>query len=288
MTISQSATNLLLERTTTSVWKKGEDYERTKKVKLLEHDEKHAVAEAHGSSVYKVELCFRGSGISKSCNCPYSKDKPASHRPCKHIIATAILWDEARGIKRPDAKDVEGCTIPPPLITRDQLRKTYADPLNADLDVLRLASDVFALSPRLHAKLPNAPNFSDDPKKTIGKDEVASALGEMHFWTTRRHYDMYFCAGEMEAGFCELMRRIIKRAPVSPAIELVSTLLDCLNFHEEMNKWIDYSEGEYVFGDEHLDELFHRLKGCKDVPPDMREKYSRMLFAYQEVFDDRQ
>ncbi|MBU2213019.1 hypothetical protein KJ996_00060 [Patescibacteria group bacterium] len=283
MSEQQSACDLLLERTTTSVWKKGEDYEQTKKVILQEFDERHAQAEACGTSVYQVELQFRCGGISKKCNCFYSNDKPARHPPCKHIIATAILWDEARGIKRPDSKNVEDYTIPPPLITRNQLIKAYDDPLNADLNILRLAADEFALSPRHHARLPDAPKFSDDPKKSIEDSEIASAFGEIHSWTNRRHYDMYFCAGEMEAAFCEVMRRIIKRASATPAIVLALVLLECLQFHEDMiMKMVDDSEGEYVFGDTHLDDLFQHLQQRKDVPPDVREKYAAFLAEYQE------
>ena len=281
------ATALLLERTTTSVWKKGEKYEKEKKVKILEYDEKHVLAEAQGTSVYEVELQFRGGGISKKCNCFYSKDKPARHPPCKHIIATAILWDEAHGIKRPGAEDVKDYTIPPPLITRNQLMKAYDNPLNADLNVLRLASDEFALSPRVHAKLPDAPKFSNDSKKPIEDNEISSAFGEIHSWMNRRDYDMYFCAGEMAAAFCEVMRRIIKRASVTPAIVLAEILLDCMQFHEDMIlNMIDDSEGEYVFGNAHLDDLFQHLQQRKDISPDVREQYMAMLVEYEERFEE--
>ena len=281
--IAQSATALLLERTTTFVWKKGEEYERQKKVILKEHDEKYAKAEAYGSSTYQAELQFRGSGISKKCTCPYSNDKPARHPPCKHIIAAAILWDEARSIERPTQDVVEGYTIPPPLITRAQLMKAYDDPLNADMEILRLAADEFALSPRVHARLPNAPKFSDDPQMPIENGEIASAFGEIRSWTNRRHYDMYFCAGEMVAAFCEVMRRIIKRAPNTPAIVLARTLMDCLQFHEDMTiELIDDSEGEYVFGDAHLNALYHHLQSRRDVPPDVRTQYDKLLQEYEE------
>ncbi len=282
-----SACNMLLVRTTISVWKKGEDYEKTKKVKLIEYDERYVIAQAQGTSVYQVELQFRSGGISKKCNCFYSNDKPARHPPCKHIIATAILWDEARGLRRPEQDIVEKYAIPPPLITQNQLMKAYDDPLNADLNVLRVASDVFALSPRSHAKLPDCPKFSFDPKKPIEDEEVASAMGEIHSWTGRRDYDMYFCAGEMEAAFSELVRRIIKRATATPAIVLAGNLLDLLQFHEDMMmNMVDSSDGGYVFGDAHLDDLFQHLKQRKDIPPDVSDQYSKLLEEYQDSIEE--
>lgn len=283
MTVQKSACDLLLERTTNAVWKRGEEYEQTKKVILQGFDERHAIAEAHGSSLYKVQLRFAGGGIGKRCTCPYSEGKTASHAPCKHMVATAILWDEARGIARPSSNNVEEYTIPPPLISREQLRRAYDDPLNADLEVLRLAPDEFALSPRAHARLPNMPEFSDESSDPMEETEVSGAFLAMRSWSRRRMYDTYFCAGEMVAAFCEVMRRIMKRAPATPAIRLAGILLKCQSFHEKLiMELIDDSEGEYVFGNVHLEELHRLLQRRTDVPPDVRGEFQSLLQQYTE------
>jgi len=89
----------------------------------------------HTTKPYAVHLKFAGSGISRSCTCPYQGDV------CKHMVATAIVWDEWRGLARPSTEDVETETIPPPPVTRAQIHAVFASPLKADLDVLHLASE---------------------------------------------------------------------------------------------------------------------------------------------------
>ncbi len=131
----KSATDLLLNKTFEVIWRRGEAYANSHKVRLLQRDAKETEAVAQGTKPYAVHLKFAGSGISRSCTCPYQGDV------CKHMVATAIVWDEWRGLARPSTEDVETETIPPPPVTRAQIHAVFASPLKADLDVLRLASE---------------------------------------------------------------------------------------------------------------------------------------------------
>lgn len=56
------------------------------------------------------------------------------------LVALAILWDEVRCIPRPRRHEVEEESIPPPLISRKDIKTAYDDPLNVNLDVIRLAA----------------------------------------------------------------------------------------------------------------------------------------------------
>jgi len=131
----KSATDLLLHKTSEAIWRRGEAYANSHKVHLLQRDEKETDAVAKGTKPYAVHLKFAANGMSRSCTCPYQGDV------CKHMVATAIVWDEARGLARPSTEDIETATIPPPPVTRAQIHAVFASPLKADLDVLRLASE---------------------------------------------------------------------------------------------------------------------------------------------------
>ena len=113
----KSATDLLLNNTFEVVWRRGESYANDRKVSLLNSDEKESDAEVTGSKYYAVHLKFAGSGLSRSCTCPYQGDV------CKHMVATAILWDELRGQSKPSTEDIETATIPPPLVTRAEIHE---------------------------------------------------------------------------------------------------------------------------------------------------------------------
>jgi len=249
-----SACAALLYRTYLETWKRGEDYANRGKVKLVKFDDSQAIAKVSGTKKYQVSMLFRGNGISRHCDCPV-KDF------CKHLVATAIIWDEARGINRPTAEEMEDETIPPPAISHSQVSSAYKDPLNADLDVIRIAADELGWGGRPHARLPNQPKFSSDLKQPLTLEEVRKSFREIASWANRRNYDLYFCAGEMVAAFCEIMRLTKKRLGVTSSTVSAEILREAQKFHYRLIiDLIDDSNGLHEFTEAHLEDIYQSLK----------------------------
>lgn len=244
---------MLIYRCATAVWKRGEEYVKTAKVEVKRLDDKEILALARGSAVYNVRLAFVGGGISKRCDCPYAKDSKAQHAPCKHMIAAAILWDEARGLARPSQQAVKEGTIPPPKVSRAQINAVFDDPLSADLNILRIYVDESGRWSRPHARLPLMPAFSDLVSAPLSVTEVKNALAELNSWTRRSHYDHYFCAGEMVAAFCEVLRRVEKRLAAT-GIEAALDIFERLIVFNRalMTGKIDTSDGVHTISEAHL------------------------------------
>lgn len=275
----QSACESLLYRTYLETWKKGEKYADAGKVEIKEFDDKSVTALVKGTKLYETKLSFRSNGIRRSCSCPVPDF-------CKHMAAVAIFWDESRGIKRPTPEEVESETIPPPLISRADINKAYADPINADLNVIRLAVDDYALSPRPHARLPSTPRFSRNPKEPLTLAEVKKAWTEIKSWSRKSTYDYYFCAGEMVAAFCETMRMIISRFESSDILELAKVLRNAQKFHYELiMELIDDSDGLHEFTEAHLEKLYDLIKKNAGKNED-KHKIENLLKEFDDHRDD--
>lgn len=282
----RSATDLLIYRTYEEIWKRGEKYVDGGKVKVSKYDDRAAKAKVIGTSCYNVSLKFSGSGISKQCNCPYYDGGTSRRNPCKHIIALAIVWDELRGIKRPSKEEVEFDTIPPPLVTRSQIQAMFNDPLNADLETLRIAADERGSWSRPHARLPNMPRFSSDNQKPLSLKEINAAFNQIDRWTDHRKYDYYFCAGEMVAAFCEIMRIVSKRILVSPPILSANILREAQKFHYVLlMELVDDSDGLSVFTETHLENVYKKLKKIQVSDHD-RVSFDKKLKEFTEHRDD--
>lgn len=275
----QSACELLLYRIYLETWEKGENYADTGKVEIKQFDDKSATAYVVGTKTYETKLSFRGGGISRSCSCPVSDF-------CKHMVAVAILWDEMRGIQRPSRKEIDSETIPPPLISRADINKAYAGPINADLDVIRLAVDDYALSPRPHARLPKVTRFESNPKQPVTLGQVKKAWTEIRSWSRKSTFDYYFCAGEMVAAFCETIRTIISRFDSSDALELAKVLRNAQEFHYELIlELIDDSDGLHEFTEAHLEKLYDLIKKRTGQSED-KDKIENLLNDFDEHRDD--
>ncbi|MCK4576469.1 hypothetical protein KAU34_08685 [candidate division WOR-3 bacterium] len=92
----KSVAKMLLSRTEEVIWYRGDEYADKGRVNIVKFDDKHAKTTVTGTEEYQVSLKFVSNGIRRNCNCLYSK------RVSKHIVATAIIWDELRGVKRPN------------------------------------------------------------------------------------------------------------------------------------------------------------------------------------------
>mgnify|MGYP001585355969 CR=1 FL=1 len=250
-----SATELLLHRTEQGVWRRGEEYADKGLVDIRSTDEKSAEAVVRGTKPYHVRLAFAGTGISKKCDCPYAAGSKARHAPCKHMVAVAILWDENRGFKRPALARVKATTIPPPLVSRAQINALYDDPLRADLNVLRICVDESGRWSRPHAKLPLMPPFGGLPSASLSVEEVKTAFAEMSRWSRRSRFDPYFCAGEMMAAFCEVLRLVKERLAATDGAAALNVLEEAVRFHHKLLGMIDSSDGVHIFSEAHLLDL---------------------------------
>lgn len=252
----------LVYRVSQETWQRGVRYVEEGRVGPLEPIPKGFRAVVQGTQAYRVEIVWRGSGLGKRCPCPVSQGR----NPCKHLIALAIVADQAQGIAPPDAEEVEAQTIPPPLISRAEIEALYRDPLNADLEVLRLAASEAGSWSRPHARLPNVPPLAH-ATGPLTLTEVERALKSLARWADHPHFDLYFCAGELMAGFCELLRRCRPRlARTSP--EVVATILErAVAFHRRMiYELLDDSDGVHRFGDAHLRALLSDLRARPHLP----------------------
>jgi hypothetical protein len=255
----QSAAECLLKKTDQRVWKRGEQYAADGCVDVVLVEEKRIEATVRGSEMYHVRLNFPGRGISKQCSCPYAKGSQAQHAACKHMVAVALIWDDNRGLPRLNQKQIDEETIPPQPSLRSIINAVYAKPLQADFDTLRTLSDQGRWS-RPHAHLPARPKFSDNFQQELELEEVKQALREIAKWRHRSSYDPYFCAGEMVAAFCEVMRSIRRRLKSSNAVIAGKILLEAQKFHFKLvQEYIDSSDGVQIFGESYLEGIFTEL-----------------------------
>lgn len=258
----KSACQLLLHRTYKEIWQRGEKYADGGKIEVLGLNEKHIEADVHGINTYITKLEFHGNGIRKSCSCPYIESH-SDQAICKHMVAVAIFWDEGRGIVRPSKESIEGLTIPPPEVSRLEIDDPFSNPLDADLDLLRILADETAFHgrPRPHARLPNMPSFNVDEKIPLTLKEVEKAFQQINKWSYRRNYDLYFCSGEMVAAYCEILRIVMKRVVATNPIVAVNIILEAQNFNRKLIlEMIDDSNGLHEFSEAHLDAIYKILK----------------------------
>ena len=271
----KSACDLLMKKTYREVWLRGKKYAEEGRVEVISMNDKAIEATVKGTESYNVSLKFPGSGISNKCTCPYGSGA------CKHMVATAILWDENRGIKSPDAKKIEAYTVPPPEVSRAEINKMFAKPLEADLEVLRTLSEKSGGWSRPHARLPQMPFFNIDEKLPLDMGEVKHAFSEMAKWARKSNYDPYFCAGEMVAAYCTVISLIKKRVAVSEPLIAAEILLEAQKFNcKLMTQLIDSSDGVHVFTEAYLDDLYEVLKKV-ETPTEVSATISPILAEYE-------
>jgi hypothetical protein len=256
----ESACERLLKRATQKVWHRGEAYADEVRIQVVEMDAKAIKAIAKGTDEYKVGLRMATKNVQTACNCPF-------HGPgvCKHVVATAIIWDEKRGIKRPGERDLmKSCMPEPDTSGRVKLRQMDKNPLDADLNDLRQFYKLAGLWSRPHAKLPDMPNIDINPKEPLTMREVEKALKQIVKWSSRSAYDYYFCAGEMIAAFCEVIKVVKSRIAVSDIGLVVDILLFAQQFHnKDFLQAIDDSEGMRSFSEAYLDDLSKAIQAAK-------------------------
>ena len=258
----KSATALLLGKTYQEVWHRGEAYANGQHVAIDQLNDRLVEARVAGTKQYGVSLAFSGLGLRRRCSCPYA-DGGGSPRPvCKHMVAVAILWDEQRGLTRPSNATIATLAIAPPPVSRTEINKLFKDPLHADLDCLRMLPEARGSWSRPHSQLPHMPRLDLNPAHPLTPEQVRRAFGEIARWANRRTYDPYFCAGEMTAAFCAVLRVIRQRLAAISVLAGTTILLDAQQFHYTLvQELIDDSDGHHVFNEAHLEALYAGLRG---------------------------
>lgn len=223
---------------------------------------------------YDVSLGFSRVGSLKySCSCPYFLENKKV--VCKHIIASALLWDRRRKVPDPDEKTIEDLSIPEPTITRKDINKAYSDPLHADLEMLRRAADEMGWT-RSHARLPLAPKICKQP--LMNYSDVKKAILELRVWSRRYSFDPYFCAGEMVAGFCELIRWVQMSYMNVSLEERVKIAQLLVNYNRELiMETIDDSDGLHEFTEAHLVDFLAKLD--EEEMPTLKREVLRTLLS---------
>ncbi len=278
--LTASATKLLLPYAYEENWYRGEEYVDKKLVRLQKFDSKAADAKVHGVQVYTTRLRFARSGLARDCTCPY-----VGGDVCKHMAALAIVWDEKRGLARPTKEMVATETIPPPMVSMTQITAAFKNPLEADLEVLRMAASERGTHSQAHLRLPLRPPFATDPRKSLTLAETKRALREIMRWSRRDGYDAYLCGGEVVAAFCEVLRLCFRRFDATHAKLAAEILLEAQVVYENMlNDLLDLRDGIELFGTAHLDELYRMIDAqTKKLSADDRAQVQKKLA----IFDDR-
>jgi len=281
-----SAAQAILDKVPNEIWHRGETYADNGKVFIRSWDEKVIEATVTGTSSYHVSLRHAGNGFIRRCNCPYAGGASSKQRICKHLIAVALIWDDLLGFNRPTPQMVENLTIPPPKVSRQQINSLFADPLHADLELLRSYVDGGHWS-RPHSSLPKAPRFDNESTCPIRISEIRQAFRTIQRWENRSLYDPYFCAGEMVAAFCEVLRIVQKRIPTTPVKTAADGLIIAQQFHRTLIlELIDDSDGLHLFGEAHLENLFEAIMGqaVQGEQRDLVEKQLQIFASGRETY----
>ena len=251
---------MLLKGTYQEVWKRGEVYAGNEKVKITKSDEQLIDAIVLVSTDYSVMLKFAPNGMGKTCDCPYFQKNGYI---CKHIVAAAIVWDERRGLARPQNDEVERIAAPPPSLSRRDIDNLFKHPLQADLEKVRILAEETALGGYVkpHSRLPKLPNMITDERQPLTLKEIKKCFTKIRSWTRRRNFDPYFCAGEMVAAICEMLRIAKKRLAVTPIVDAVQILLASQRFNQILvTELIDDSQGLHEISEVHLEDLYDDIR----------------------------
>lgn len=252
-----SAAFKLLSRATQKVWRRGMEIQN--KVIISDMKAKTFSAIVNGTQDYTVKLVMKRTNVDTSCTCPFR-----GPGVCKHVVAAAIVWDEKRGIKRPDERDViKSCMPEPDNSGRNRLKEMYKDPRNVNLAELRNIWEIIGAWTRPHAKIPEEmpidimqPYFSKEEAIKDLKQDFKRLMKPVKL----RNYDPYFCAPGMIANFCRIIGNLrLQLQFTSPAI-CIDALLYAQQFHnKELMRAIDDSEGMRVFSEAYLDDLYDSI-----------------------------
>jgi hypothetical protein len=276
---------MLLPITYEEVWLRGESCIEKGSVRLREYSDTKADGLALGSKPYKVKLQFVAGKLMHLCDCPY-----VGGEVCKHMVALALLWDSSRLTGGPPSRrEVEENAITPPLVSYANIQAQYKKPLTADLDVVRIAASESGSRSHAHTRFPNLPPLETKERIPVTKDEIEKAFREIVRWTKRKSYDRYYCAGEMAAAFCEIIRIVRLRGPITRAPELAQILVAAQKFeHRLIDELIDNKDGLEVFTSAHIDDLAaYVTRKSTALSGNEQSEVEKLLFIFDNERDER-
>ena len=275
---------MLLPITYEEVWLRGESCAEKGSVRIREYSETKADGLAMGREPYKVKLQFVGGKLMRICDCPY-----VGGEVCKHMVALALLWDAERGIEKPSRDDIEENAITPPLVSIAKIQAQYKTPLTADLDVIRIAASESGSRSHAHTRFPNTPPIETKERIPVTKEEIERVFREIVRWTKRKSYDRYYCAGEMVAAFCELVRVVRLRGPITRALELAHILVAAQKFeHRLIDELIDNKDGLNIFSSAHIDDLaVYVTRKSSTLEGKEKDEIEKLLFIFDTERDER-
>lgn len=238
------------------IWQRGEEYADEGLVGDIWRERLKIIAHVFGTRRYLVKLSLKGR-ITGQCTCEYA----AGGEICKHIAATAIAFDELRGLKRPEPAVVE--ELAKEHLAKSfswQLQALFTDPLGADLQPLCTYTD-FGKWVRPHAKLPPRPAMVTDAGYPLKVVEVKRVFVKIKAWEDRYNFDPYFCAGEVTAAVCEVLRIIFDRLEKTDLKEALAVFVAALTFYfQDYLEMIDGSDGVWKVAETHLTHLARILR----------------------------
>ncbi|KMP10457.1 hypothetical protein UZ36_07570 [Candidatus Nitromaritima sp. SCGC AAA799-C22] len=220
MLIKRSISTLLLSDVAEAVWNRGQEYAHKKKVTDLVETSDDINAVVLGTKNYEVHLYVHRGQIEYNCTCPHFKRGST----CKHIVAVAIVRDQDNDFDLPSNEEIKNEAM---VDAKTAIKKMYENPIDINLDHLREASD-WRKWTRPHAKLPKAPAMKKNINLPLTLKEVEAIFSRIEKWTQRRNYDMYFCPGEVVAGFCEVLDVIRSRSSVTSESNMQGIFLLCM------------------------------------------------------------
>jgi hypothetical protein len=269
--------NELLSNTLADVWKRGEEYYKRGIVSIDEYEEFKCKGQIKHERNYKVSITIGPKHVTGKCTCPYRGDGY-----CKHIAALGMLWDEKRGFKKPSKIQVK--EIAPEKQERISMAMMNKNPLAVNLKLLRNSAGVPGGWTRPHAELPNAPyELIDNAKLELDIEEINAAFQDLTSWTRKGKYDLYFCAGEMIAGFCETIKIVKKRLAVSPPPICAEVLLRAGKFYIKLlTKLIDSSDGTWEIAKAYLEDFEQAVKALKPDEND-KEEFNKFINKFDEI-----
>lgn len=283
----KSATELLLPGTYEDVWYRGEAYVERGLVRLAKNNQKEVRAVVKGTEEYITALAISGGSLVRKCTCPYAQSGGPRSPACKHMVALALVWDKERNIERPTREEIETRTITPPLVSRFDIERAFQNPVVANLEVLRLAASENRGGARPHSRLPLAPSAAaTDLTKLVTEEEAKLAFREIGRWARLPSFDRYFCAGEMIAAFCEVLRLFFQRTKNTSPLVLGNVLGIAQKFHYILvQELVDASDGFHVFAEAHLDHLRDLIKKLPLSKSD-KQLLEQKLWDYEVHRDD--
>jgi len=271
-----SYARIILDNTEIKIYYRGFELASANKIEIQEIGNNFCRALAKGTDSYEVSLGFSRVGSPKySCTCPYFTQNKSL---CKHIIGTALVWDRSRGVPDPDEDTIKTLTIPEPDFTSKDINAAYKNPLNANLDVLRVDPTGWM---RSHARLPEKPSICNLSNCNV--KSVKNGISELKSWTRKYNYDLYFCAGEMMAGFCELIRWVKIHSLKLSSDDLLLAIKFMADFHHELIlERIDDSDGLHIYSEAHLYDLINSLVRNTQLSPQQTQEIKNIKLKIED------